>query len=176
MNGGSSVGNGSKPPSRTMSRASSKEALAGAPGLESPSILRKIINGSGAGGTGSRPTTPLGGGGGGGGMGQNGLSTTYSAVESVNVAMPLYSTLNKGLSHSNSTSSHLANGKSREIPIHKTSATILVNGSDNSGNNTGNGLAPASGPGKSNLIKGTSKPFSSFRHYIFKPTLQLSNL
>ena len=80
MNGGSSVGNGSKPPSRTMSRASSKEALAGAPGLESPSILRKIINGSGAGGTGSRPTTPLGG----GGMGQNGLRTTYSAVESVN--------------------------------------------------------------------------------------------
>ena len=158
MNGGSSVGNGSKPPSRTMSRASSKEALAGAPGLESPSILRKIINGSGAGGTGSRPTTPLGGG---GGMGQNGLRTTYSAVESVNVAMPLYSTLNKGLSHSNSTGSHLANGKSREIPIHKTSATILVNGSDNSGN-TGNGLAPASGPGKSNLIKGTSKTFSSF--------------
>ena len=119
--------NGDRPGgSRTVSRASSKEALSipNPPGLESPSILRKII---GSNGNSSRPTTPSGG------VSSNG-GRTYSAVESVNVAMPLYSTVNKG-----SGAAGGAGPTSHMGPVHKTSATILVNGDTN---------------GKSSLIKG----------------------
>ena len=128
-------GNASKPGSRTVSRASSREALStmntNNVGLESPSILRKIMS-NGNNNISSRPTTPT-----------NNHRTTYSAVESVNVAMPLYSTVNKAPPPSGGGGGQM----------HKTSATILVNGDSSS----------ATTNGKSSLIKGKTITIKKLR-------------